>query len=130
MTIKKNAMGTGSSGANAGAVIGGANAAITALGSTQATAALLSLTSNNVVTVGGSGTGVILPPGTGTGDPLTAGDWIRVANYVSGNAILVYPPTGGKIQNGSLNAGFSIPALKTGEFTCIDGVNFFVNLSA
>lgn len=130
MTIKKNAIGLGTPGQTAGALIGGVANNITATGSSQATAALLSMTSNNVVTVGAGSTGVILPPGNGAGDQLQGGDWIRVSNYVSGNAINVYPPLGGKIQNGSLNAAFSVGALKTAEFTCIDGLNFFANLSA
>lgn len=130
MTIKKNAMGNGTPAGQAGSLIGGVNAAVTATGSTQAGAALLTMTSNNVVTVGGASTGVILPPGVGSGDGMVAGDWVRVFNYVSGNAINVYPPTGGKIQNGSANAAFSVGALKSAEFICIDGLNFAVNLSA
>lgn len=131
MTIKRNAMGAGTPPNQAGSTIGGLANNITATGSSsQAGSALLSVTSNNVVTVGGANTGVILPPGNGTGDALAPGDWIRVANYVSGNAILVYPPVGGKIQNGTLNASFSVGALKTAEFVCIDGLNFFANLSS
>lgn len=131
MTIKRNAMGLGVPGGTAGALIGGLVNNVTAAGSSsQTTATLLSLGSNQVVTTGGANTGVILPPGNGAGDVLAPGDWMRVANYVSGNAILVYPPLGGKIQNGSLNAAFSVGALKTAEFTSIDGLNFFANLSA
>lgn len=130
MTVKKNAMGAGCSAGMANTLIGALTNNLTAVGTTQTNALLLGLGSNNVITVGGSGTGVILPPGNGVGDPLAAGDWVRVANFVSGNAILVYPPLGGKIQNGTLNASFSVGALKTCEFVCIDGLNFFANLSS
>jgi len=130
MTIKKNAIGLGTPGGTAGALIGGVNAAVTATGSTQATAALLSMTSNNVITVGAASTGVILPPGNGTGDSLSGGDWVRVFNNVSGNAVNVYPPVGGKINGGSTNAAISLSALKPAEFVCIDGLNFFANISA
>lgn len=130
MPIKANILGSGISAQAATSLIGEVANTLTALGTTQLNALLLSKTTNNVVTVGGSGTGVILPPGTGLGDQLQAGDWVRMVNYVSGNAILVYPPFGGKIQNGTLNASFSVAALKTATFTCIDGLNFFVTLSA
>ena len=130
MTIKRNAMGAGVSAGAASSTIGSLNNNVVALGSTQATAALLSLASNSVVTVGGSGTGVILPPGNGVGDQLSAGDWIRVFNSVSGNAVNVYPPLGGKINGGTTNAAISLAALKPAEFVCIDGLNYFANLSA
>lgn len=130
MTIKRNAMGAGVPAGAASATIGSLNNNITALGSTQATATLLSLASNSVVTVGAGSTGVILPPGNGAGDALSAGDWVRVYNAVAGNAINVYPPLGGKINGGTLNAAISLAALKPAEFICIDGLNFFANISA
>lgn len=130
MTTKRNAMGAGVPAGAANTLIGGVTDNFIATGTTQATAALLTFGSNTVVRTGASNTGVILAPGNGSGDGFFAGDWTRVSNFVAGNAINVYPPVGGKIQNGTTNAAFSVGALKTAEFTCIDGLNFFVNLSA
>lgn len=130
MTVKRNAMGAGTPAGQANTLIGGVALTFTATGSTQAGASLLGLGSNTIVTTGGSGTGVILPPGNGAGDSLFAGDWVRVANFVSGNAILVYPPLGGKINNGTTNAALSVGALKAASFVCVDGLNFFAILSA
>jgi len=129
MTIKRNAMGVGTPGLQAGALIGGVSDNLTATGSTQAGALLLSLSSDQFVTTTASGTGVILPPGNGNGDQLAPGDLIRVFNY-GANTLLVYPPVGGKIQNGSTNAGFSIATLKGAEFVNRNGLDFGVNLSA
>lgn len=129
MTIKRNATGVGTAPAQASSLIGGVSDNFTATGSTQATAALVPITSNIFVTVGAASTGVILPPGNGTGDSLAAGDWIRVYNY-TGNSILVYPPLGGKLANGSANAGVTIANTKAGEFLCRNGLDFGVNASA
>jgi hypothetical protein len=131
MTIKSNATGTGTSAAAAGALIGGVSNGVTAGAgsSSQANAALLPRVSNHVITTGASNSGVILPPGTTSTDALAAGDWMSVANY-TGNTIIVYPPTGGKLNNGSTNAGLSLTNGKTADFTCIDGTGFFYVLTA
>lgn len=130
MTIKGNAIHLGTPPLQASAIIGGLTNSLTAAGSTQAGATQLQLTSNSVFTTVAAGTGAILPPGISTiTDKLAAGDWIRVINY-GANALLVYPPTGGAISNGSVNAGFSVAANKNAEFVCIDGTNFFATLSA
>lgn len=127
MTIKSNAMGSGTPGSQAGALVGGVTNNVAAAGASQATATLLAKGSNQIVTTGTGG--VILPPGVGSGDALQAGDWIRVFNY-TGSSINVYPPTGGKIANGSANAAMAVAATKGCEFICIDGANFAANLSA
>ena len=130
MSIKKNAMGTGVPAAAASALVGGVNNGVTTpLGSTQAGAVLLPSVTSHVLTAGAGSTGVILPPGNGTTDSLVAGDWMAVANY-SGQTIIVYPPLGGKLNNGTLNAGLSLTDKKVAQFFCIDGTNFFYNLTA
>ncbi len=131
MTIKRNATGTGTSAAAAGALIGGVSNGVTAAAGTssQATAALLPMVSNHIITTGASNSGVILPPGNGTTDGMTAGDWMTVANY-TGNTIIVYPPAGGKLNNGTLNAGLSMTTGKTAIFSCIDGTGFTYVLTA
>lgn len=95
---------------------------LTAAGSTQGTA--LAVTDDvNISTTTALSTGVILPA------TLAAGDTMTVANY-GANALAVYPPTGGKINNGSANASVSVAANKSGVFVSIDGTNFIGVLSA
>jgi len=73
---------------------------VTAAGSTQATARLLTA-ANTVVSTAAAGTGVIIPAS------LELGDVTTVTN-LGANALLVYPPIGGVIQTGATNAGFSV----------------------
>lgn len=130
MTIRANAMGLGTPSGPAGSLIGGVNTATAGAGtSSQANATLLPMTSNHVVSTGASNSGVILPPGTGTTQGMVAGDYMTVVNY-TGNTLIVYPPTGGKLNNGSANSGVSLTNGKVAQFTCIDGTSFFYNLTA
>lgn len=122
MTTIRNLMGSGSSGLNAQAAVGLVSNNLTAAGSTQGTALALS-SDFNIFTTVATGTGAILPA---TSSP---GDWYTVVNH-GANALLVYPPTGGKIANGTANAGFSVGANKTAQFQSIDGTNFAASLSA
>lgn len=46
------------------------------------------------------------------------------------NALLVYPPTGGTINNGSVNAAFSLTARKPVTFMATTAIDFVFNLSA
>lgn len=127
MTIKANVIHTGGASAHAAAIVGGVNTTTAAAGSNQATATLLQIGSNFVISTGTGG--VILPPGNGTADGLTEGDRVTVANY-TGSSINVYPPGAGKIANGSASAAFAVGNTKSAIFICIDGTNFFANLSA
>jgi len=95
---------------------------LTALGSTQATALLITEEANVFTTVAAA-TGAILRGDLGPGDEQ------EVANY-GANALLVYPPIGGTIQNGATNAGFSVAANKTARFRSRNGLNFTAILSA
>lgn len=72
----------------------------------------------NVVT-GSSGTnGVRLPKGK---NPHTF--WVY--SSAATNAMLVYPPTGGTINNGTANAALSVAARKPVQFAClIDGITW------
>jgi uncharacterized protein (AIM24 family) len=54
---------------------------------------------------------------------------MTVTNH-GANTLTVYPATGGKIANGSANAGFSVPANKSAFFQCIDGTSWAACLSA
>ncbi|MFL9670445.1 hypothetical protein WIX39_026180 [Variovorax sp. AB1(2024)] len=93
------------------AIVGEVANNLTAAGTTQANALKLSAV-NNIVTTTAASTGVQLPA-TGTGDGIT------VAN-LGANALLVYPVTGGAIQTGAANAGFSVGVGKTAVFTARD----------
>ena len=93
------------------ALVGDVANGLTAAGSTQGTALKLASV-NNVVTTAAASTGVQLPS-MGTGDAIV------VAN-LGANALLVYPVTGGAIQTGAANAGFSVGAGKTAVFIARD----------
>jgi len=131
MTIKSNAMGSGVPARAANSLIGTVTqTTYAAAGSTQATATLLPLLSGFLINSGTGG--VILPPGTVTGSLVTgpaSGDWIDIINQ-SGSSINVYPPTGGKIQNGSVNAAFAVGNNKMAHFKCINGTDWAAILSA
>jgi hypothetical protein len=123
-------MGSGISAGASGAVIGGVSNGVTAAaGTTSTNATLLPFSSLTVVTTGTSNQGVILPPGNGTADGMQPGDSLTVANY-TGATIIVYPPAGGKLNNGSANSGLSLTNGKTAYFRSIDGTNFIYNLTA
>jgi len=104
-------MGFGLSPFLAQAIVGDVANNLTAAGSTQGTALKLSAI-NNIVTTTAASTGVQLPS-MGTGDA------VQVAN-LGANALLVYPVTGGTVQGGAANAGFSVAAGKTAIFTARD----------
>ena len=123
MTIKKNATGSGAAPQMANAIIGGVSTTTAGAGTTSLNASLLPLASNHWVTVGVNNSGVILPPGNGTGDSLAAGDYMSVIN-LTGNTLLVYPPAGGKISTGAANASVSLTNGKQATFMCLDGTNY------
>lgn len=96
---------------------------VAAAGSAQADAALIG--ANVSVVTGASGTnGVRLRPGKGLN---YAG---VVYSSAATNALLVYPPVGGTINNGSTNAAISVAARKPAIFWSVDNLNFVINLSA
>lgn len=106
------------------AVLGSLSASITAAGTTQGTATLLS-NANNIVTTVAAGTGVRLPvtPVVGPNDRL------HVANH-GANTLAVYPPSSGKLGTASTNVPAMIAPGKCGDFFCIDGTNYTAVLSA
>lgn len=121
MSIKAKLTGSGTAPLAALNITGTVTTSLTSTGSTQATALLIT-DDINVVTTTASSTGVRLFEG------LSAGDRQEVVNY-GANALAVYPPVGGKINNGTLNASVSLAANKAGRFTCIDSLNFFYVIS-
>jgi len=99
--------------------------ALTATGSTQGTALALPSDFNIFTTVAAS-TGAILPA---SGPQCQQTDNFVVVNH-GANALSVYPPTGGKIANGTANAALSVPANKTAFFLSLGSGNFAASLSA
>lgn len=81
--------------------------ALTAIGSSQATALPIQAWANRFATVAAS-TGAILPDLTAMG----AGQEIFIRNS-GANAVNIYPPVGKRINNGTINAAFSQAAAAT-----------------
>lgn len=108
MTITSNLMGTGLSGIAAQQITGIVADALTATGTTQATAFLLSSDLSVFATVA-SGTGCRLRDG-GENDQYT------IVND-GANALLIYPPLGGTINGGAVNASISLAAGSATQIT-------------
>lgn len=104
-------------------------AGLTSAGTTQAGAALIQHEFAEFGTVAAS-SGARLPTPAEAGG-LQAGDKYTVAN-MGANALLVYPPVGGKVNTLSANAGFSVGAGKVADFhVSVSGpLNWVANLSA
>lgn len=97
---------------------------IAAAGTTQATATAIGntqpfvLISNNT-----AANGTILPVATYIGQKIT------IYPQLPTNAPLTYPPVGGSINSGTVNAGLATPARKAAEFICVsrDGLTWVTN---
>lgn len=106
-----------------GVIEGSVQRTVASAGSNQATAALIG--ANVSIVTGATGaTGVVLRSAKNT----SYGGMIY--SNAATNALLVYPPVGGTINNGTLNAALSVAARKPATFYSIDNLNFIVNLSA
>jgi uncharacterized membrane protein YqgA involved in biofilm formation len=105
-------------------ILGDLNAAVSAAGTTLATATLL-VASTSIVTTVSAGTGVRLPA-TPT---VSAKDRMHVANH-GANTLAVYPPSGGALSANTANVPAMIAPKKCAEFICIDGTNWSVLLGA
>lgn len=94
---------------------------IAAAGTTQATGTAIGsdkpfvLISNNTAT-----NGVVLPVAAYVGQEISIFPQLVTA------APLVYPPVGGTVNNGTVNAGVATPARKVAKFICVDraGLNW------
>jgi hypothetical protein len=127
MPTLTNLLGSGNSALTAQASLGiiNSSSALTATGSNQGTA--LALPSDfNVFTTVGASTGAILPA---NGANVNMTDSYIVVNH-GASTLSVYPPTGGKIANGSANAAFSVAAGKTAWFLNIGSGNWAASVSA
>lgn len=106
------------------AVLGDISAAVTAAGTSQSTATLLTA-ANNVITTATQGQGVRLP----LTPTVSACDRLHVANNTAVN-VWVYPGSGGAIGGNTTNRGAMLAPNKAADFFCIDGTNWTAILSA
>lgn len=95
---------------------------LTAIGTTQANAYQVpSGQDGSLFTTVSSGTGATLPAvGVGLGE-----EYVLINHGV--NALLVYPPVGGKVGNASTNTGYSLGAGKTGYFMFVGQLQWTAN---
>lgn len=122
MPLKQNLMGVGMPAAHANLIVGAVDGgALTATGTNQATALLMSRSFNYFGTVSAS-TGAQLP----ACDP---GDSVIVANGGL-QTLSVYGQTGDAIDGGSVNAAFSVATNTTAIFYRCTATAWVVNLSA
>lgn len=112
-----NLTGSGLPGLAAQAIAGTSSSALTATGTTQATAYFLSADINTFSTVAAS-TGAVLPIGN-------QGDRITVVNN-GANALAVYPPVGGGLGNQSTNTAYSLQAGCAADFICTGVLTYAV----
>jgi len=116
MALKGELMASGMSAAEANKLGLDTFTAVTQAGSNQATA--LALTSNCVNVTAGTG-GVII----------TQSHAMHAIANNSGANCIVYPPVGGTINGGTLNAGFTLSNGKT-LLVFTAGTNYLANMSA
>ena len=122
-------VGTGTSPPQAAAISGNVQTGVIALGTTQANAFAVFANFTHFATVAAA-TGAVLPPVlTVVGTGAQQGDEYEVYN-LGANALLVYPGLGAGIGAGAANAGFSVPAGKSGKFVLLTTVLWGAILSA
>jgi hypothetical protein len=126
MPFKAHVMGSGTSAGAAGAILGGVNTASVGAGTTAATATLLPMSSTNIINTAANNSGVILPPGNGTGDGMQPNDSMIIYNG-DANTLLLYPPAGESLNSGTVTTGtVSIATHTSVEARSIDGLKFIV----
>lgn len=127
MSIKRNVIGSGISPGAASVIIGGVNSDSVGAGTTSADATLLPLLTNHNIRTAANNSGVIIPPGNGTGDGMQPGDQMRVYNG-DGNTLLLYPPAGAKLNDGTATTGTVSCATHTSlEITCLTSTLFAIS---
>ncbi len=104
MGLASEIMGGGFSAGQARAINGQNTSTFSCAGTTVADAALIK-TSNTIISTCASGAGAILPA-------VPPGDEVVVYNSVVGNAAIIYPDTGAKINQLAANVGMNL-----GSFT-------------
>lgn len=122
MAVGARVMAAGFPAPVAQALLGGVNTALVGTGSTNADALALTQDVSAFGTTA-AGTGAILPSNA------TPGDEYFVYNG-GANALLVYPPVGGAINNTAANTGFSVATLKSVTLKCIGNLLWVAMLGA
>lgn len=105
MTTTTEMIGSGTPVGTAKGIVGNVDSGVTATGNSSTADSYLIRASVTEVTGGGATTGVRLPEGH-------PGD-LRVISNNSGSNCLLYPPTGGVLNDGSANAAETL-----GDTTC------------
>ena len=113
MPIKQRVNGMGMNTPMANVIVGTVYDALTAAGTNQATATVLTLEDNHVFTTVASGTGAVFQA-----NQYAPGDAVRVSNY-GANALLLYPASGGAISNGGPNVPVSIAVGAQSNLFCV-----------
>jgi len=126
MPFKAHVMGSGVSAGAAGAIIGGVTTTVVGAGTDHTNFTLLPFTSVIWVVAAANNSGVGLPPGNGSGDSMQPGDYMDIFN-ADANTLLLYPPSGGSLNNGTVTTGTVSIATHTGvRAISIDGLKFIV----
>src|SRR3954468_9171938 len=112
-------MAAGLAAITAKAITGGSDVetGVTATGATSQANSYALKASITSFTAGGAGTGARLPA------DLNVGDSVIIANY-TGAALLLYPPTGGNLNNAGVNTSLSLPDKGVIQVTCISPLVF------
>lgn len=121
MTRQANLAGTGVPAPSIPYVVGTVSNTQTASGSSSQANSFAVVNDITIFTTAASNSGARLPSTAGPGDNFV------IANYDS-NTMIIYPPVGGILNGGSLNAGVNLTTKKSAECVCIDNLNFIVML--
>lgn len=123
MAIVQRLLASGLSPMAATNITGDTSGALTAAGTTKATALQLSA-AQAYLSITSSGKGVALPPAN-------QGDSIEVFNG-GANSLLVYTPQGiaDTITNQSANGGFTVATMRSAKFNKVTSTLWMVNYSA
>ncbi len=95
----------------------GAYAELTAVGTTQATAAEITADYVVVTVVTSAASGVILPPGN-------LNDEVIIVNGDSADNLFIYPQVGGKINRATANAALELPPNRAAHFRGENSLNW------
>jgi hypothetical protein len=120
MPIKSKLTGTGTAPANAQMIAGTVISSEAGAGTTTADATVLSLDDIHYIATAANNSGVKLPA------TLSAGDSMLIFN-ADANTLLLYPPTGGELNNGTVTTGtVSIATHTSARATCVNSLDFIV----
>lgn len=109
---------------------GGVSNTQTATGSSSQANSFAIVQDVTVFTSAGSNSGARLPGGTGAVYTPAPGDVFFIGNQ-DANTMLIFPPTGGALNNGTVNTGsISLTTHKWALCISIDGTNYGVIVGA